>query len=196
MRVAAQQSLRQQLAQITFAREMFRRMKNRIMQLAEFNLQIAFVGDFQRVLHRFRRFGEARAHFLRRPQVKLLRLIAHPLGVGEHRLRADANQAIVRVRIAFVDVVNVVRRDQLQAELLRPGDQMAVHLRLLGDAVVLQFEEKIVRAERLLEPVHGIARLVQLVLHDPVGILAGQTAGHRDQPFLCAARISLSMRGL
>ena len=174
------------------------------MQFAELDFQIALLGDFQRVLHRFRRVGEARLHFLRRAQIKLLRLVAHPLGVGELRLRADANQAIVRVRMAFLDVMNVVRRDELQAEILRPFDQMPVDLGLLRDAVVLQFEEKIVRAERLLEPVHRLARLVQLILRDQIGNLAGETAGHRDeavlvrgQHFLVNARlviIALQMR--
>ena len=44
--------------------------------------------------------------------------------------------------MAFLDVMNVVRRDELQAEFLRPLDQMAVDLGLFGDAVVLQFEDK------------------------------------------------------
>ena len=51
--VAPVQSFRQQLAQITFAREMLRRMKDRVMQFAELDFQIAFLRDFQRVLHRF-----------------------------------------------------------------------------------------------------------------------------------------------
>ncbi len=64
---------------------------------------------------------------------------------------------------------------------------------------------KIVRAERLLEPVHRLPRLVQLVLGDQIGNLAGETAGHRDETvlvrgeqFLVNARlviIALQMRG-
>ncbi len=127
------------------------------------------------------------------------------MGLLNKILRADADEAIVRVRIAFLDVVNVVRRDEFQAEFLRPFDQVAVDLGLFRDAVILQFEEKIFRAERLFEPIHRVARLVQLVLHDPVRNFAGETAGHRDQPFavrrenfLVNARlviITLQMRG-
>ena len=184
---------------------MFRRRKNREMQLAELDLQVALPGDFQRVLHRLGRVGEARLHFLRRAQIKLLRLVAHPFRVGQLRLRADANQAIVRVRMAFLDVMNVVRRDELEAEFLRPLDQMPVDLRLFRDAVVLQFEVKIVRAERLLEPIHRVARLVQLVLEDPIRDFARETAGHRNQAFLVRGQdflvnarlviIALQMRG-
>ena len=107
--------------------------------------------------------------------------------------------------MAFLDVMDVVRGDELQAEFLRPLDQMAVDLGLLGDAVVLQFEVKILRAERLLEPVHRLARLVQLILHDQIGNFAGEAAGHRDQAFLVRGEdflvnarlviIALQMRG-
>ncbi len=85
-------------------------MKNWEMQFAELNLQIAFLGDFECVFHRFGNFDEARFHFLRRTQKKLLRHVAraHALGIAQQILRADAHEAIVRVRIAFVDVMNVV----------------------------------------------------------------------------------------
>ena len=204
-RVAPEQAFRDQFAQITFAREMFRRRKNREMQFAKLNLQVALLGDFERVPDRLGRVGEARLHFLRRAQVKLLRLVAHPFRVGQLRLRADANQAIVRVRMAFLDVMNVIRRDEFEAEFLRPLDQMLVDLRLFRDAVVLQFEVKILRAERLLEPIHRVARLVQLVFEDPIRDFARQAAGHRDQAFLVRGQdflvnarlviIALQMRG-
>ncbi len=184
---------------------MFRRRKNREMQFAKINLQIALLGDGERVFDGLGRVGEARLHFLRRPQIKLLRLVAHPFRLGQLRLRADANQAVVRVRMAFLDVMNVIRRDELEAEFLRPQDQVLVDLRLFGNAVVLQFEEKIVRAERLLEPVHRVARLVQLVFEDPIRDFAREAAGHRDQAFLVRGQdflvnarlviIALQMRG-
>ena len=61
------------------------------------------------------------------------------------RLRADADQAIVRVRMPLFDIMNVVGRDELQPKLLRPRNQMPVYLGLLGNAVVLQFEIEILR---------------------------------------------------
>ena len=86
--------------------------------------------------------------------------------------------------MAFLDVMNVVRGDEFQAEFLCPLNQMAVDLGLLGDAVVLQFEIKIVRAERLLEPVNRLARLVQLVLLNQFRDFAGEAAGQRNQAVL------------
>jgi hypothetical protein len=142
-----------------------------------------------------------------RAQVELLRHVAraHALGIAQHGLRADADEAIVGVRMFLLDVMHVVRRHAFQPELLRPLDEVFVDLGLLGDAVVLEFEIEILRAERLLEPIHRVARLVELILHDRLRNLAGETAGQRDQPslhcvedFFVDARlvvITLQMRG-
>ena len=89
----------------------------------------------------------------------------------------------MRVRMVFLHVMHVVRCHQLQAELLRPRDQVPVDLGLLGNAVVLQLEIKIVGTERLLEPIERLARLGQLVLLDRFGDFTGEAAGERDQPF-------------
>ena len=88
------------------------------------------------------------------------------------------------MRVALLDVVHVVRRDELQAELLRPGNQVPVNLRLLGDAMVLEFEVEVLRPKSLLEPVNSLARAGQLVLLNPIRDLARQAAGERDQPLL------------
>ena len=90
----------------------------------------------------------------------------------------------MRVRMALLDVMDVVRCDELQAELLRPLNKVPVDLGLFGDAVILEFEIKIVRAERLFEPVNRLARLGQLVAHDPIRYFAGETAGEGNQPVL------------
>jgi hypothetical protein len=84
----------------------------------------------------------------------------------------------------LLDVMHVVRRHAFQPELLRPLDEVLVYLGLLGDPVVLEFEIKIIRAERLLEPIHRIARLGELILHDRLRDLARETARQRDQPIL------------
>ena len=91
---------------------------------------------------------------------------------------------VVGVRTALLDVVNVVRRHELQAEFLRPRNETAVDLRLLGNAVILEFEVKIFRAEGLLEPVDRLTRLLGLVLVDVFGNLARQTARKNDQSLL------------
>ena len=90
----------------------------------------------------------------------------------------------MRVRIAFIDVMNIIRCDELQPEFLRELDQLLVDLRLFRNAVILQFKEKIFRAQRLFEPVHCAARPVNLILHDQIRYFAGETARHGNQAFL------------
>ena len=154
------------------------------MQLAELDLQVAFLGHLQRVAHRLGDFGEAGRHLLRGSQVELLFGIPHPLRVGELGLGADADQAIVGVRVFFINVMHVVRRDELEAELPGPRDELAVDLGLFGQAVMLQLQVEVLRAERLLEPVNGLARAGELVLLDPIGNLARKAAGEGDQAVL------------
>ena len=154
------------------------------MELAELDLQVALLSHFQRVRHRLRDFGEARLHLFRRPQVELLLCVSHPLRVRKLRLRADADQAIVRVRVGLLHIMHVVGGDALQTELFRPRDEVLVHLRLLWQRVVLQLQVEIFRAERLLEPVHRVASLVQLVLEDRLRDFAGEAAGKDDQTLL------------
>ena len=179
--VAFAQSRGEQMAQVTFAGEMFGRVEDRVMQLAELDLEVAFLGDFQRVLHRVGRFVEQPLHFFGRAQVELLGHIAQAFRVAQQALCADADERVVGVRVTFLDVMNVVGSDQLQPEFLRQSKQMAIDLGLLGNRVVLKFQIKILRAERLLEPVHRGARLVQLVLLNQLGDFAGQTARQGDQ---------------
>ena len=182
--IALAQPLRQQVPQVAFAREVLGRMEHRVVQLVELDLQVAFLGHLQRVLHRLRHLGEARLHFLGRTQVELLVGVLQPFGVRQLRLRADADEAIVRVRVALLDVMDVVGRDELQAELLRPGNQLPVDLGLFGQAVVLQLQVEVLRPKRLLEPVNRLARPRQLVPLNGFRDFACQAAGERNQALL------------
>ena len=183
-RVALEQTLGEQLSQVAFAGERFRRCEDRIMQATKLELQPALLGDFERVARGLGNLGEERFHLFLRAQVELLLLVTHPVRRLERGLRAQADQAIVRVRVLLLHVMHVVGADQLDAELARPGNQMLVHVHLLGDAVVLELEVIVVRPERLLEPVDGVARLLELALGDQRRHLAGETTGERDEAVL------------
>ena len=69
--------------------------------------------------------------------------------------------------------MDIVGRNQLESELLGPGDQMAVHLGLVGNLVILQLEIEILRPECFLNQSMP-SRLLELVLDDRFGDLAGQ----------------------
>ena len=160
----------------------FRRVKHRVVQLAELDLDVAFCGDLHRVAHRVWHLGEQRRHLLRRAQIKLLLHIAHAVRVREQRLRADADQRVVRVRVAFLDVVDIVGRHQFEPHVSGPRDELSIDLGLIGDAVVVQLEVVVLHAECLLEPVDLVARPVEFLRHDQPGNLAGQASAQADQP--------------
>ena len=89
----------------------------------------------------------------------------------------------MRVGVAFLDVMHVVRRHQLQTELLRPENQVAIDFGLLWNAVVLQLQIKIIRTESLLEPIERLAGFGQLIFDDQFRNFTGQAAGEGDQSF-------------
>ena len=161
--VAFAQSIRKQMPQVAFSSEVLRGMEDRVMEFPKLDLQVAFLGYLQCVLHSLRDLGKARLHLLRRTQIELLLRVSETLRVSQLRLRADANQAVMCMGVALLDVMHVIRRDQFQAELLRPGNQVPVHLGLFWQAVVLQFQVEVLRPEGLLEPVNRLACPRQLV---------------------------------
>src|SRR5436190_4828027 len=113
--IAGAQSFGQQMPQVTFPGEMLGRMEHREVQFLELELQVAFVRYLDGVPHSFRHLAESGSHLLRGAQVQLLLGVtgAHPLRVAQQSLRADAHQAIVRVRMTFLDVVHVICRHQV-----------------------------------------------------------------------------------
>ena len=137
--VAAEEPFGELLAEVAFPGEMLGRIEHGVVQLAEFDLQITLVHDLEGVFDGIGDLGEARLHLVGAAQIKLFRHIAraHALRIAEHGLGADADQAIVGVRVAFLDVMNVVGRDAFQAEILGENEEFAIHLGLFGDAVVL-----------------------------------------------------------
>ena len=180
--VSFSKAFRQEMAQVTLAGEVFRRLEDRVMQLVELDFDVALLRDFERVPHGVGRFGEPGFHFLGRSQVELLFRIAHAPRVGEVRLGANANQAIMGMRVIPLDVMDVVCGHQFEAKFLRPLDELAIDPRLLRQSVVLELEIIVLRTQRLFEPINGLARLCGLVFEDPLGHFTGQAPGERDEP--------------
>src|SRR5688572_8476582 len=79
--------------------------------------------------------------------------------------------------------MNVIRSHQFQPKIFRPLNEVAVDFGLLWNAMVLQFEIEVARAERLLEPVDRIARFCEIVVLDKVRDLAGEATRESDQAF-------------
>jgi len=92
--------------------------------------------------------------------------------------------------------VNVIRCDDLQLEFLGEFQQVRNDLALLGDAVVLDFDEIIFAAKDVGEPRAGIAGVLVPVVQQVLGHERGQAAREADEPSACFASVSRSVRGL
>ena len=182
-RVAFLQAVAEQLPEVALAGPGLGRLEDRVVlgAFAVLDLEVALLGHLDRVQHGLGDLGEERLHLVRRAEEELGLLVAHALGVAELGLGTEADQAIVGLPVALLDVVDVVRCDRLEPELLGPRNQRAVELGLLRDAVVLQLEVVVLRTERLLEPIDGVAGLLLVALEDMLGKLAGEAAGERDE---------------
>jgi hypothetical protein len=98
-RVALVQRFSEEMSQVTFACEVFRRIKKWIVQRLEIEFHVALLRDFKRVGYGLGLVREARLHLFGAPQIKLFRHVAraHALGIAQQILRADADKTVVRV---------------------------------------------------------------------------------------------------
>ena len=134
-------------------------------------------------------------HLVRRLQVHLARAVVALLRLVERAARLDARQVEVRLGVGALGVVDVVGRDERQAELARELDEDAVQDRLLGQAVVLQLDVEAARLEaRRAAPRAPRARALAL-LED--GLRDTRPPMHpviATSPFECAAISSIATR--
>ena len=101
--------------------------------------------------------------------------------VLHHFAGADAKHDVMRVVIAPAQKMNVVRRDQTDAEVFRDFRQHAIALALLFHAVVVQLHEEIFRAENVAIFGRGLFGDVDLVRLNRGIHFAGETTAQADQ---------------
>ena len=85
-------------------------------------------------------------------------------------------------------VVGVVGADQWDARLLMDAEQIPVHQRLLGDAVVLQFQIEVILPEDLLHGQGVLPGPVVVAVDQPLGDLPGQTGRQGDESLAVLAQ--------
>ena len=154
----------------------------RKMIFAEFDLEVAALGDFERVRQRLRNTAEQARHLLAALQVKLIAGEFHAMRVLDRLAHADAQQRVVGFGVVTVGVVAVVGADDFAAQLFRHFEDRVVDGLLHGpefahvvgrfgrqfaaDAMVLNFKIKIFAAENfLVRAGHFVSRAVILVQH-------------------------------
>ena len=126
---------------------------------------VALLGDQQRVVTRLRQLLPHLAHLGRGLDVELVRVELEPVRVGQRRAGLDAEQRGVRGRVLGLGVVQVVGRDQRQAELAGQLQQVLLDVPLDAEAVVHQLAVEVLRAEDVAELRGGLDGL--LVLPEP-----------------------------
>ena len=111
---------------------------------------IAFLSNLHRGIARLGEISQRFAHFLFGLHIELIVREAHAVLIVHERACANAQHKILRASVFAAKVMEVVRRDGLQAELIRNVGQMPIHLALAhttvsGNALVLQLDVEITR---------------------------------------------------
>ena len=158
-----------------------RRLVTRQQGLVEGQLQVAALGDQQRVGARFRHLGKDAVHLLRGLDVELLLLVAQALGIVHALAGADAHQHVVRRSVLFAQVVAVIGGDDRQAEVLAELQQLGVGAALAVNAVIHELQVHVVVSQNLAVAVDGVRRLLQVAVEDVSVDFALEAAGEADQ---------------
>ena len=149
--------------------------------LWEGNRQVAHVGDELGVVERVGALAEEGEHLVTGLQVELGSGKLHPVLLLDLRAGLDAQHSVVRGGVRVVDVVNVVRADDLQTEFLGELQEVGDDLELLGDAVVLDFDEVVFTSEDFHEASAGLACLLVAVVQEMLRHDCGEAAGEADE---------------
>ena len=131
---------------------------------------IAFLSNFHRGVARLGEIAQRFSHFLFSFHIELVVREAHAVLVIHERARANAQHKILRASVFAAKVMEVVRRNGLQAELIRDVGQMPIHLTLThaavgGNALVLQLDieiTRLVQRSKLASPLLGAFEIARI----------------------------------
>ena len=108
---------------------------------------------------------------------------AHAVLLADLDAGLDAEEDVMRAAVLLAHIVHVVGGDQLQAELLGPGDQGLVDGDQVGDRVFLQLDKEIVAAEDIDIPAEALIGFFFSALVEQLRDLGAEAAGGADNPF-------------
>ena len=158
-----------------------RRVREAVVQVAR-EVELAAFGDALRVRDRLRHVAKERRHLGRRAQVELRVRAALAVRAVQAGAVLDRDEHVLQAVALLPVVVDVARRDDACADVLRQVGERAVAAVVPVDEVVLQLDEEVVLAEPLgVAPGHFL-RLAIAPGSDERRHLAVPAAGERDQP--------------
>ena len=172
-----------ELFQIGKAVVPLRQLEFRQVVLAEGELQIAHIGDPGRVLQGVLVDvgGKQGRHLLLAAEVEVPGLVAHPVLVVDGLAGLDAQQHVVGLRVLLPEVVGVVGAHHGQPRLLVEPEDALIHDLLVPDAVVLELQVEVVRAEDVRQLQGVVPGILVLPVPQPPGDFAGQARGQGHQ---------------
>ena len=164
-RIAQRKPIEAELIEIFPRRVTLRHIKVRQLCDAELDLHVAAIGNLLRIFQRLQRIRKKLRHLLRRFHIILSALVAHTILVLQLLAGLDAEQNVVRLGVRRQRVMHVVRRHQLNAGLRAHAQKLLVDDLLVGDPMILQFQEEIALAENLLVLQRDLFALVVHAAH-------------------------------
>ena len=150
------------------------------LRLAELDLDVAALGDPQRVVAGLGRLAEQVTHLCRGLQVVLVAVELEAVRVAHQRAGLHAQERIVGHGVVAVHVVAVVGGEQRRLDPSGDLEQLRVCAVLLGDAVVLDLDEEVVATEDVLEAGGLGQRRVEALVHERLQHVAAEAAGGGD----------------
>ena len=178
--VALRQSLLAQMTQIAYGIEAVRHRKLRQQQMAELQLHVAAVGNPAGILQRLRIAAKQLRHLLRAFEIKAVVREAHTARVVNIARRLDAQQHVLRLGVLTAHIMQVVRRHQTYAKLLRQLTQALGSSFFLGNIVILDFQKIIVLAKNIDIFLHTATRTVHITAVNQARHLTGDTGAEAD----------------
>ncbi len=153
------QTVARDLFEVAGGIKSFRHRELRQMQTGIVEFRLDPIGDPQRVLDRLRMRGEDAAHLVGTLDVEIVGVELHSALVAESLTGADAQKDFVREGVVLLEIVRVVRPHQLQPDLFAEAGHHRNDFLLIGNAVVLDLQEKILGAQDLFVLHSGLSRL-------------------------------------
>ena len=157
-------------------------------------LDIALVGNLERVVAGLGAIREHRPHLLLGLHVKLRASHAHAVGVVDLGVHADAHDDVLHGSVLAAQVVEVVGGNDLDAYLLGDVDERAVHLLIGqavvgGDAVFLNLDVKVAGVKGIAEGLGPLDGAFHVTAVDVFGDDARDAGARADHALGVAAQV-------
>ncbi len=111
--------------------------------LVALEIDLAALGNAQRVGQRVGHLAEHLLHLRRGLQVELIAVIAQAIAIVDRLAGADAEKNVVRAMVAVRQVMHVVGCNERHVQLAGDRHEPLVHDQLLVDALILHLEEEV-----------------------------------------------------